>query len=106
MSGENSTAGIFATYPGKHLTIVNGFFDQVVSVSYKYFSDILPQIHDFSILACLLNTDHWYCSTHSLHSGYRGSLQQPNPPGTGGFHCWVCGSGHWIIHGLQLWLRC
>lgn len=27
--GSNSTAGIFATYPSKHLTLVNGFFDQV-----------------------------------------------------------------------------
>lgn len=29
VTGSNATAGIFATYPGKHLTIVNGFFDQV-----------------------------------------------------------------------------
>lgn len=27
--GEKATAGIFATYPANHLTIVNGFFDQV-----------------------------------------------------------------------------
>lgn len=27
--GDNSTAGIFATYPSKHLSLVNGFFDQV-----------------------------------------------------------------------------
>lgn len=32
VTGPNSTAGIFATYPGKHLTIVNGFFDQVDSL--------------------------------------------------------------------------
>lgn len=32
MTGPNNTAGIFATYPGKHLTIVNGFFDQVDSL--------------------------------------------------------------------------
>lgn len=31
MTGPKNTAGIFATYPGKHLTIVNGFFDQVFS---------------------------------------------------------------------------
>lgn len=31
MTGAKNTAGIFATYPGKHLTIVNGFFDQVFS---------------------------------------------------------------------------
>lgn len=30
VTGPNATAGIFATYPGKHLTIVNGFFDQVL----------------------------------------------------------------------------
>ncbi|XP_034152499.1 aquaporin-3-like isoform X3 [Esox lucius] len=28
VEGENATAGIFATYPGSHLTLVNGFFDQ------------------------------------------------------------------------------
>lgn len=33
MSGGNSTAGIFATYPGKHLTIVNGFFDQIIGTA-------------------------------------------------------------------------
>ncbi|CAF91375.1 unnamed protein product [Tetraodon nigroviridis] len=33
MSGENSTAGIFATYPGKHLTILNGFFDQIIGTA-------------------------------------------------------------------------
>lgn len=27
--GEKATAGIFATYPSPHLTILNGFFDQV-----------------------------------------------------------------------------
>uniref|UniRef100_A0A673WCC8 Aquaporin-3 n=1 Tax=Salmo trutta TaxID=8032 RepID=A0A673WCC8_SALTR len=27
--GENATTGIFATYPSKHLTLVNGFFDQL-----------------------------------------------------------------------------
>lgn len=29
VTGENATAGIFATYPSQHLNIVNGFFDQV-----------------------------------------------------------------------------
>ena len=27
--GKNATAGIFATYPSKHLSPVNGLFDQV-----------------------------------------------------------------------------
>ncbi|MGH0175462.1 UNVERIFIED_CONTAM: hypothetical protein FKN15_005689 [Acipenser sinensis] len=31
VSGANSTAGIFATYPSQHLTLLNGFFDQVRS---------------------------------------------------------------------------
>ncbi|XP_037608910.1 aquaporin-3-like [Sebastes umbrosus] len=31
--GENATAGIFATYPSKHLTLVNGFFDQVIGTA-------------------------------------------------------------------------
>lgn len=29
VTGENATAGIFATYPSQHLNVVNGFFDQV-----------------------------------------------------------------------------
>ncbi|CAB1332633.1 unnamed protein product [Coregonus sp. 'balchen'] len=32
--GENATAGIFATYPSKHLTLVNGFFDQAFTVGF------------------------------------------------------------------------
>ncbi|CAJ1070403.1 aquaporin-3-like [Xyrichtys novacula] len=31
--GENSTAGIFATYPAKHLGLMNGFFDQVIGTA-------------------------------------------------------------------------
>ncbi|XP_034564897.1 aquaporin-3-like [Notolabrus celidotus] len=31
--GENSTAGIFATYPTKHLSLTNGFFDQVIGTA-------------------------------------------------------------------------
>ncbi|XP_063051088.1 aquaporin-3-like [Engraulis encrasicolus] len=31
--GEKATAGIFATYPGKHLEIVNGFFDQTIGTA-------------------------------------------------------------------------
>uniref|UniRef100_A0A3P8NWA8 Aquaporin-3 n=1 Tax=Astatotilapia calliptera TaxID=8154 RepID=A0A3P8NWA8_ASTCA len=30
VTGPDATAGIFATYPGNHLTLVNGFFDQVI----------------------------------------------------------------------------
>ncbi|TNM89739.1 hypothetical protein fugu_003990 [Takifugu bimaculatus] len=33
MSGRNFTGGIFATYPGKHLTLVNGFFDQIIGTA-------------------------------------------------------------------------
>nr|XP_040051653.1 aquaporin-3-like [Gasterosteus aculeatus aculeatus] len=33
VSGPNATAGIFATYPGNHLTIVNGFFDQIIGTA-------------------------------------------------------------------------
>ncbi|XP_072289386.1 aquaporin-3a [Eucyclogobius newberryi] len=33
MTGTSATAGIFATYPGKHLTILNGFFDQVIGTA-------------------------------------------------------------------------
>lgn len=32
INGPNSTAGIFATYPGTHLSLINGFFDQVIFV--------------------------------------------------------------------------
>ncbi|XP_058270870.1 aquaporin-3b [Hemibagrus wyckioides] len=31
--GENATAGIFATFPSKHLSLVNGFFDQVIGTA-------------------------------------------------------------------------
>nr|ATX74158.1 aqp3 [Gobiocypris rarus] len=31
--GEKATAGIFATYPSPHLTILNGFFDQVIGTA-------------------------------------------------------------------------
>uniref|UniRef100_A0A8C1Z3S7 Aquaporin-3 n=1 Tax=Cyprinus carpio TaxID=7962 RepID=A0A8C1Z3S7_CYPCA len=31
--GDNATAGIFATYPSKHLTLLNGFFDQMIGTA-------------------------------------------------------------------------
>ncbi|XP_016332225.1 aquaporin-3-like [Sinocyclocheilus anshuiensis] len=31
--GDKATAGIFATYPNPHLTILNGFFDQVIGTA-------------------------------------------------------------------------
>lgn len=37
MTGPDATAGIFATYPGNHLTLVNGFFDQVVFWNANWF---------------------------------------------------------------------
>ncbi|XP_044052642.1 aquaporin-3a isoform X2 [Siniperca chuatsi] len=33
VTGPNATAGIFATYPANHLTIVNGFFDQLIGTA-------------------------------------------------------------------------
>ncbi|XP_060767684.1 aquaporin-9b [Neoarius graeffei] len=33
VTGENATAGIFASYPAKHLSNVNGFFDQVIGTA-------------------------------------------------------------------------
>ncbi|KAL4617454.1 aquaporin-3-like [Arapaima gigas] len=33
VSGENATASIFATYPSKHLSMVNGFFDQMIGTA-------------------------------------------------------------------------
>ncbi|KAM3874162.1 aquaporin-3-like [Diretmus argenteus] len=33
VEGENATAGIFATYPSEHLTLVNGFFDQIIGTA-------------------------------------------------------------------------
>lgn len=29
VTGENATANIFASYPAKHLSVLNGFVDQV-----------------------------------------------------------------------------
>ncbi|XP_051907651.1 aquaporin-3-like [Hippocampus zosterae] len=31
--GKNATAGIFATYPSKHLSVLNGFMDQVIGTT-------------------------------------------------------------------------
>ncbi|XP_077479647.1 aquaporin-3-like [Stigmatopora argus] len=31
--GKNATAGIFATYPSQHLSVVNGFLDQVIGTA-------------------------------------------------------------------------
>ncbi|XP_023673752.1 aquaporin-3-like [Paramormyrops kingsleyae] len=31
--GDNATAGIFATYPSTHLTMINGFFDQMIGTA-------------------------------------------------------------------------
>ncbi|XP_007238017.3 aquaporin-3b [Astyanax mexicanus] len=31
--GENATAGIFATYPSTHLSLINGFFDQMIGTA-------------------------------------------------------------------------
>ncbi|XP_026067095.1 aquaporin-3-like [Carassius auratus] len=33
VTGDKATAGIFATYPSPHLTILNGFFDQVIGTA-------------------------------------------------------------------------
>lgn len=33
MTGPNHTAGIFATYPAEHLSIFNGFFDQLIGTA-------------------------------------------------------------------------
>ncbi|KAK2911795.1 hypothetical protein QQF64_027641 [Cirrhinus molitorella] len=33
VNGPKATAGIFATYPSAHLTILNGFFDQVIGTA-------------------------------------------------------------------------
>lgn len=33
VTGPTATAGIFATYPGRHLTLVNGFFDQIIGTA-------------------------------------------------------------------------
>ncbi|TRY60809.1 hypothetical protein DNTS_003147 [Danionella cerebrum] len=34
--GDNATAGIFATYPSKHLNLLNGFFDQSMGFNSGY----------------------------------------------------------------------
>nr|XP_061800032.1 aquaporin-3-like [Nerophis lumbriciformis] len=31
--GKNATAGIFATYPSQHLSVVNGFLDQIIGTA-------------------------------------------------------------------------
>lgn len=38
VTGANATANIFASYPSKHLSIINGFVDQVsLSMEFCYF---------------------------------------------------------------------
>ena len=115
VTGPKATAGIFATYPGKHLSIVNGFFDQVrflnveTSIIHKILSWQIPCNSNIQLTIFFLflsNTDYWHSSTHCLYSGYCGSIQQPHPSRSGGLHCGICGSGHWTVYGLQLWLCC
>uniref|UniRef100_A0A3P9HCT8 Aquaporin 9b n=1 Tax=Oryzias latipes TaxID=8090 RepID=A0A3P9HCT8_ORYLA len=33
VTGANATAGIFASYPAKHLSVINGFVDQVIATA-------------------------------------------------------------------------
>lgn len=51
MTGPKNTAGIFATYPGKHLTIVNGFFDQVFSFLVSRYHRVTIGVH-FNLFHC------------------------------------------------------
>lgn len=55
MTGPKNTAGIFATYPGKHLTIVNGFFDQVCSsLTSGLVRTLDPGGFHFNLVSCSL----------------------------------------------------
>lgn len=49
--GNKSTAGIFATYPSKHLTLLNGFSDQV-SIDAVLFNHIMRCIFLFNEQEC------------------------------------------------------
>lgn len=45
VTGENATANIFASYPAKHLSLLNGFVDQVrLTASVRLRSDLLTHI--------------------------------------------------------------
>lgn len=51
--GDNATAGIFATYPSTHLTMINGFFDQVSPKWTRGHSKFGPmQTNLFSLYVC------------------------------------------------------
>ncbi|KAF3850967.1 hypothetical protein F7725_012739 [Dissostichus mawsoni] len=71
VTGPRATAGIFATYPGKHLTLVNGFFDQIIGTA--------------ALIVCILQL--WIHTTTPSPRGWRPSL----------WDLWFC---HWIVHGL------
>lgn len=45
VTGENATANIFASYPAKHLSLLNGFVDQVrLTASVRFRSDLLTRV--------------------------------------------------------------
>lgn len=45
VTGENATANIFASYPAKHLSLLNGFVDQVrLTSSVRFRSDLLTRV--------------------------------------------------------------
>lgn len=49
--------------------------------------------------------DHWDSCSDRVYPGHCGPVQQPHPSRTGGLHRGLCGSCHWTVNGLQLWLR-
>lgn len=45
VTGENATANIFASYPAKHLSLLNGFVDQVrLTANVRFRRDLLTRI--------------------------------------------------------------
>lgn len=46
VTGANATANIFASYPAKHLSVLNGFLDQVgLKTNFKFLLKIYYYIH-------------------------------------------------------------
>lgn len=57
--GNKSTAGIFATYPSKHLTLLNGFSDQVgidAVLLMLYFLSLILKTHSLHCFVAFIIT--------------------------------------------------
>lgn len=74
--GQNATAGIFATYPSSHLTLLNGFVDQVTSHTLLIARAISPRTLDSLRAHAEAQTD----SCHAVASIWIHNFKEWNQP--------------------------